>query len=154
VFVAAGVSNVRTHEETEAVACFALGALLLAIFAHKRGDDRDEKAFLAWLETNAAALRAGGGASYRDQWITAATPTRQLTLCASFLLVGFRLPSRVLVAGVDPMGARVAVYTLGTLLLGWWSLHGLFWTPGALITNLRGGREGTVGTLLGLPPQS
>jgi hypothetical protein len=153
VFVAAGVSNLRTHEETEAVACFALGAVLLALFAHQRREARHEKEFLAWLSANAAALRAGTGASYHDQWITAATPTRQLTLCASFLLVGFRLPSRVLIAGVDPIGSRVAVYSLGTLLLGWWSLHGLFWTPGALFTNLRGGREGTVGALLEMPPR-
>jgi carbon starvation protein CstA len=154
VFVLSGVSNLTTHETSEAAACFGLGALLIGIFAHKMRERREEKEFLTWLQANAQAILAGGGASYRDRTITASTPTRQLTLCVSFLVIGFRLPSRVLIAGVDPMGGRVAAYTLGTLLLGWWSLHGLFWTPGALITNLRGGREGTVGTLLGLPPQS
>jgi hypothetical protein len=148
VFVVAGVSNLQTHEVEEAAACFGLGALLLAIFLHQRREQRTEAAFNAWLAANAAAIQAGG-ASYNDQWITASTPTRQLTLCVSFLVVGFRLPSRPLIAGVDPMGGRVAAYTLGTLLLGWWSLHGLFWTPGALLTNLRGGRESTVGQLLG-----
>ncbi len=150
VFVVSGVSNLQSHEEAEAAACFGLGALLLAIFLHQRREQRTEAAFNIWLLANAAAIQAGG-ATYQDRLITAATPTRQLTLCVSFLVVGFRLPSRPLIAGVDPMGGRVAVYTLGTLLLGWWSLHGLFWTPGALVTNLRGGRESTVGQLLGLP---
>src|SRR4029078_5082685 len=81
VFVAAGVSNLRTHEQTEAVACFALGGVLLALFPHQRRQGREERAFLAWLSANAAALRAGAGASYRDQLITVNTPTRQLTLC-------------------------------------------------------------------------
>jgi curved DNA-binding protein CbpA len=30
--------------------------------------------------------------------------------------------------------------TLGTLVLGWWSIIGLFWTPHALLSNLIGGR--------------
>ena len=151
VFVLAGVSNLATHQTTEAEVSFGLGAVLLAIFAHRLNERREERAFLTWLQANAQAIRAGGGATYKDRNITASTPTRQLTLCVSFLVVGFRLPSRVLIDGVDPMGSRVAAYTLGTLLLGWWSLHGLFWTPGALFNNLRGGREGTIGALLGMP---
>jgi hypothetical protein len=150
VFVISGISNLQSHEQTDAAACFGLGALLLAIFFHQRREQRTEAGFNTWLLANAAAIQAGG-ATYHDRLITVSTPTRQLTLCVSLLVVGFRLPSRPLIAGVDPMGGRVAVYTLGTLLLGWWSLHGLFWTPGALLTNLRGGRESTVGQLLGLP---
>ena len=33
--------------------------------------------------------------------------------------------------------------TLSTLLFGWWSISGFFWTIGALITNLGGGRDAT-----------
>jgi hypothetical protein len=151
VCAAAGVSNLGDHKIPDAAVCFGLGALLLGIFAHQWRERREAKEFLAWLQTNAQTIRSGGPAFYRDRPITAATPTRQLTLCVSFLIVGFRLPSRVLIGGVDPMGGRIAVYTLGTLLLGWWSVHGLFWTPGALFNNLRGGREGTIGGLLGSP---
>jgi hypothetical protein len=154
VFVAAGVSNLTTHETADAGVCFGLGALLVGIFVHKMRERREEKAFLAWLQANAKTLASGGSALYGDRSISASTPTRQLTLCVSFLVVGFRLPSRVLIEGVDPMGGRVAAYTLGTLLLGWWSLHGLFWTPGALFHNLRGGREGTIGALLGVPART
>ncbi len=151
VFGAAGASNLSEHKGPDAAVCFGLGALLLAIFAHQWREQREEKEFAAWLAANAQAILSGGGAIYRDRTITASTPTRQLTLCVSFLVIGFRLPSRALIDGVDPMGARVAVYSLGTLLLGWWSIHGLFWTPGALFHNLRGGREGTIGALLGMP---
>ncbi len=33
--------------------------------------------------------------------------------------------------------------TITTLLFGWWSLHGLFWTIEVLFTNLAGGRDAT-----------
>jgi hypothetical protein len=151
VFGAAGVSDLGEHKGPDAAVCFGLGALLVGIFAHQWRERREEKEFLTWLQANAQTIRSGGAAFYRDRSISASTPTRQLTLCVSLLVIGFRLPSRALIEGVDPMGRRVAVYSLGTLLLGWWSLHGLIWTPGALFNNLRGGREGTIGALLGMP---
>src|SRR5262252_2113106 len=47
---------------------------------------------------------------------------------------------------VPPNGSAVLCSfpdTLTTLLFGWWSISGFFWTIGALITNLGGGRDAT-----------
>jgi hypothetical protein len=47
---------------------------------------------------------------------------------------------------VPPNGSRLLRSlpdTLLTLLFGWWSIHGFFWTIGVLISNLAGGRDAT-----------
>ena len=66
-------------------------------------------------------------------------------MVVSLLIVSFKLPSRPLIEGTDPISDRAVIYTLLTLLLGWWGLHGLIWTPGALMANARGGRLSTLG---------
>jgi hypothetical protein len=146
-FLAGGVSNVVHHSWAEAAAGLGVGGFLLAVFFNQRREQRGEAEFREWLRANATAL-SQGGACYRGRWVTSGTRTRQLTLCVSMLIVGFRLPSRPFIEGADRIGGRTFVYTGVTLLLGWWSIHGLFWTPGALLGNLRGGRESTVGAAL------
>src|SRR3954447_19850963 len=47
---------------------------------------------------------------------------------------------------VPPNGSpvlRSLPNTLPTLLFGWWSFHGFFWTLEALISNFTGGRDAT-----------
>jgi hypothetical protein len=43
-------------------------------------------------------------------------------------------------------------YVALTLILGWWSLYGLFYTPLTLYKNMRGGLDLTERVLLSLPP--
>jgi hypothetical protein len=153
-FLAGGVTDIVNHERNEAIAALSIGTFLLVIFFHQRREQRAEAVFRAWLAANAAALPQAGAhyqalpsttKHYQDRWVTAATPTRQFTLVVSILIVSFKLPSRPLIEGADPIADRAVIYTLLTLLLGWWILHGLIWTPGALVANARGGRLSTLG---------
>ena len=142
--VSGGVGSLRDGDTIAAATGFAIGAFLLAAFVHQRREQRVAAEFRSWLAANAAAILQRGGAQCGDTWVTADTRTRQLTLCISMIVVGFKLPSRPLIEGHDTIGARAVLYSLLTMMLGWWSLHGLLWTPVAMVHNLRGGKEATL----------
>lgn len=152
-FLAGGVSNAAKGDPVESAAGLAIGGILVAVFWLQRQEQKRAIAFFEWLAANAEAIVQRGGAQYGDRRVTGDTRTRELTLCVSFLIAGFRLPSRPIIEGAERLGGRAAVYTLGTLLLGWWSIHGLFWTPVALFSNLRGGRQVTVRDHIAALPQ-
>ncbi len=62
----------------------------------------------------------------------------------SLLIVSFKRGSDVCFVRAGESGASKGMsYTLVTLLFGWWSVWGFFWTLGALFTNLNGGRDVT-----------
>lgn len=146
-FLVGAVLNLRTGDMAEAAACAAIGAVLLCAFVVYQRDARHERDLLDWLELNAAAIRKGG-ADYDGFTVTMHTPVRQFGLCVSALVIAWRLPSRLLLEGKDDVRLRGIVFSVATLLLGWWSLSGLVWTPAALVRNLRGGRAGTIGDYL------
>ena len=65
--------------------------------------------------------------------------------CISALVITFRRNSPVyfIRAGESPAGKGLP-WTLLTLALGWWGFPwGLIWTPMALFSNLRGGKDVT-----------
>jgi hypothetical protein len=65
--------------------------------------------------------------------------------CVSLVFVTLRRPTDIYLLGPDEGGMfRGLPFTILTFLLGWWGLPwGLFFTPVALFTNLRGGRDVT-----------
>lgn len=65
--------------------------------------------------------------------------------CISLIFVTLRRPSSVVLLRRGQRGlVRGLPYTLLSLLLGWWGLPwGLIYTPLAVFTNLRGGRDVT-----------
>jgi hypothetical protein len=73
--------------------------------------------------------------------------------CVSLLVVTARRTSPVHFLRRGEFGLiRGLPYTLLTLLLGWWGIPwGLIYTPLALVTNLRGGRDVTLECLEALP---
>ena len=65
--------------------------------------------------------------------------------CISALVITFRRNSPIYFvrAGESPVGKGLP-WTLLTLVPGWWGFPwGLIWTPMALFTNLRGGKDVT-----------
>ena len=65
--------------------------------------------------------------------------------CISLVFVTLRRPSAVVLLRRGERGlARGLPYTLLSLLLGWWGLPwGVIYTPLAVFTNFRGGRDVT-----------
>jgi len=63
----------------------------------------------------------------------------------SIILVSFKRTSDVyFIKASESSLSKGWPYLLMTFLLGWWSIHGFFWTIGALFTNFNGGHDVTM----------
>jgi len=77
--------------------------------------------------------------------------------CISIVVMTFKRPSSI--HYIPPGGSTAGIslpFTLLTLVLGWWGIPwGFIYTPMALATNLRGGKDVTqavVASITGTPP--
>jgi len=110
-------------------------------------EDRASERFLHWLIENGGRVRREG-AVYEGVRMTPETRVHQYEFCLSALVVRLRSVSRFEVEhGGRALRTRV-VYSLFTVVFGWWAFLGSFWTLTTLSTNLRGTRRGTVDDLL------
>ena len=136
------------HNQSEALAGAAIGALLIGVFFFIKSERRRDDTFLEWLVSNAAVIEKGG-ARYGHLTITSATVLTRYDAALSFLLVSFKIPSRFYVVDQDATGIAAAIFSSVSLLLGWWGLPwGPVYTVQALWTNLKGGVKQTVSELL------
>lgn len=137
---------------------------LLAALPHAESDEERARveSSLATVRQNAAASNRGIGLPGAEG-LSIAQALAEIErggrfvvyeYVISLLIVSFKQVSGVefVRAGEGGVGRGVP-YILLTLVLGWWSLWGFFWTLGALYTNLNGGRDVTAEVLdsMGLP---
>jgi hypothetical protein len=95
----------------------------------------DAVAFDSWIWIHRHEI-LGSGASYKGECIRAATRVTQFVLIVSFIHITSRLNSRFY-----PWKERrpwpVAIqFSLASAVIGWWSVHGLVYTPLAIFKNL------------------
>jgi hypothetical protein len=135
-------------DRAQALAGAIIGAVLIGLYVFNRVARGRDAAFHEWLTTNAQAITQGG-ARYRDVLITPATRVARFYVVLSFLVVSFKIPSRVYVVGHEGTHVVAVGCTVVSLLLGWWGVPwGPVYTVQAVSTNLRGGVKRTVGRLL------
>ena len=121
--------------------------VLIGLFLFLR-QSQEEDAFLVWLKENLKAVKAGT-ALYNGAPVNLDTELVQFQGCVSILVWTGKFPSRLLVPGNDSLAGTAALYTVLTLLVGWWGIpHGIFWTSQALWMNLKGGTRLRVRDLL------
>ena len=134
---------------------FADGGLLLGLSAGLGGvlyllSKEQEKAidFLYWVQTNRQMIQQGWS-YYESKKITPPTVVTQYQACISFLVATTRFRSPRLVVGSDKSQGTAIIYTLTSLLFGWWGFPwGLLYTPQAIYRNLCGGYRETIAELI------
>jgi len=97
LFLAGAVFNVFFRPEPDlANASVGLGIFvcLLAVFMFLRVAERKNEEFLAWILANARAIQAGG-ARFGAALVTPTTVLTRYQAALSFLIVTFKIPSRV-----------------------------------------------------------
>jgi hypothetical protein len=123
-----------------AIASILFGIYLL-IKIHRRL--RDE--FYDWLFRNVQAVRSGG-ALYSGNLVTLQTQITQYQAVLSFLLVTIKAPSRVYLVGYESGRVIAILFTLISLLFGWWVIPwGPVHTIRAVSKNISGGFRQTIG---------
>lgn len=129
----------------------AIALVAVGLFLFFRGQRQAQERFLGWLSSNAEAISRGGVA--RGQIVV--RPETELMVyeaASSFFVVTLRLRSRMFLAGEREAGTARWMYSLASLIFGWWGIPwGPIWTIGAVVRNARGGHRLRVADLLRLP---
>lgn len=134
---------------------FADGGLLLALSAALGGviywlakEQQKALEFLHWVQANRQMIQQGWS-YYESKKITPRTVVTQYQACISFFIATTRFRSPRLVVGSDKSQGTAIIYTLTSLLFGWWGVPwGLIYTPQAIYRNLCGGYRQTIAELL------
>ncbi len=145
--IMAGIGFLK-GENDAAIFWLGVGVIIgiIAIFLKKDKNKSDN--FLLWLVNNAAQVRKGT-ARYEGKLITLATEVTQFQACFSFLIMTTKSPSRFFIKGHDNLIAIGLVYTLVTLVFGWWGLPwGPIYTLETLYRNTVGGHKQNIGDMI------
>jgi Fe-S cluster assembly iron-binding protein IscA len=103
--------------------------------------------FLAWLAESLDDVERGV-AVYENISITRETVVRQFHIAFSCVVFTSKIPSRILVAGRDAIVIEAVLYSLCSLVFGWWGFPwGPFFTIESVVGNILGGHRQTVGDL-------
>jgi hypothetical protein len=111
------------------------GSLLTSASIFALRARREATGFEDWLWTNRHEI-LGSGALYKDQCIRAQTRLTQFVLIVSFVHLTSRLNSRCYGWEQARPWFTALVFSLSTGIMGWWSTHGLVYTPLAIFKNL------------------
>ena len=147
LFLAGVAYNVFGPEPnpTEATGGALIAAVLIGLFFLTRYHRTQAAEFEQWLTYNRSAIERGG-ALYKNRILI--TPTTRLTryqVALSFLIVSFKIPTRIYVVGHHATGFVAAVCTVISLGLGWWGIPwGPIYTVQVIYRNLRGGLSQSV----------
>lgn len=102
--------------------------------------------FAAWISSNVDNIK-NGSAVYKGERITLETELIRYEMCYSFLVVFVRQSSAYFIVGSPEANKTAVLATLTTALCGWWSLHGIIFTPIILMRNILRSNKLTVGQL-------
>ena len=124
---------------------FAIALILCEIDFIIERQKRLRNDFYDWLFKNSHAVHLGG-ATYKEHLITLETEITQYQAVLSFLLVTLKAPSRVYFIGHESGQIIASLFTLISLLFGWWAVPlGPVHTIRAVSKNMRGGFRQTIG---------
>ena len=150
LFLAGALYNLLgpVRDTPETLAGLAIAGVLIGLSFFVKSERRKDDALLAWLSENSSVISAGG-ARYGDVLITPDTRLTQYVVALSFLVVSFRVPSRLYIVGHDASPLVATAFTAISLLLGWWGVPwGPVYTLRAVWTNVRGGAARTVADIV------
>jgi hypothetical protein len=113
-----------------------------------RKQTRANEEFLYWLVHNESGIYSHD-AVYEGMSIGPDTEIAHFQAALSFLLISIKVPSRYHVVGQESRLGSAAIFTLISLIFGWWGIPwGPVFTVQTIGGNLRGGTKQRVGELL------
>lgn len=148
LFLSSGKNAAVGGDFASMIVAFAISAGLVMGAVYFFRQQSMSNLFLNGLVENIREVEMGT-AAYEDTTISMDTETAQFEACISALVITTLNSSRHLVVGHHSIFFTGLVYSLITLLLGWWGLPwGPIYTLQTLSRNLRGGHRRTVGEIV------
>jgi len=136
-------------DAAEATAAGLIAATLIGLFFATRWHRKEAREFQAWLTENTEAIKRGGARYRTDILVTPATEITRYQLALSFVIMSYKVPTRIYVVDHHSTGLVGGVCTALSLVFGWWGIPwGPVFTVQAISRNVRGGLRHTVGDLL------
>ncbi len=151
LFVCGGIWNLAASGGTfpDAAVCFGIAALLGWAFWFFRREERLSAEFLSWLVTNRKPIEDAKPLRYSDMSISKTTEVTQYWAAMSFLVLSIKAPSRLYLEGQHPGPLVGGLYTVVSLVLGWWGIPwGPIYTVQSAFSNILGGKRRTIQDLL------
>jgi hypothetical protein len=107
-----------------------------------------EDPFLSWLVENIDVVQ-NGTAYYEGCPVTGDTQVTRYHVVMSLIVRSFRFPTRLYVIGHDAGFDKGLLFSLPSLILGWWGIPwGIIWTISSVLTNIAGGEKQSVRQLI------
>ncbi|MBW6519069.1 MAG: hypothetical protein K0A89_11290 [ANME-2 cluster archaeon] len=125
-----------------------IAAVLSVISFFVQKEDTRSKEFLVWVIENLDTIK-NGTAMYKGIHITPQTQVTQFQTCISLIFFTTKSPSRFFINGQGNHIIAGLVFTVFTLLLGWWGIPwGPVYTIQTVIKNLTGGHKQIIGEMV------
>jgi predicted PurR-regulated permease PerM len=149
LFLGAAAWNLFHGDTEDASIGFIIG-VVLAVFAFAMArEEKETQEFLAFLVENEERLKAGTSVEYGGRAISSGTEVTQFYACVSFLILTTKIPSRFFIRGSHNTAGIGLIYSLVTLVFGWWGVPwGPIYTIQSLYKNMRGGEKRPISQLL------
>ncbi len=93
-------------------------------------------------------LIKNGGAVFQGERITLDTELVRYHTCFSFIVFFMRQSSPYFIKGTPEATKAASIAIVASSLLGWWSIHGIIFTPITLVRNILHSDKTTIGQLI------
>ncbi|WBW97923.1 hypothetical protein [Oceanirhabdus sp. W0125-5] len=142
--------NLYSGIYNEGLVGIAVSLIMILEYFYFLMEERKNDKFTKWLLENYYEI-IEGNAEYNGIKIYSDTELKQYHACFSFITLTTKVSSRYFVKDHHFTPVRNLIYSLATLVFGWWSLpRGPIYTLECLFKNLFGGTKVTVNELLSL----
>lgn len=127
-----------------------ISIFLLCIYIFFRRENKKNDEFLQWIGENQERINSSGIEYASGQVIDRYTELARYYACLSFVIFTIKLPSRYYIKGTASSNIALIIYTLITILLGWWGLpRGPIYTIQVIFKNVAGSYNVEVNKLFG-----
>jgi hypothetical protein len=125
----------------QAIAGIFLALVMIGLYWYFRREKKKAEEFANWISINRGQISTNG-LDYNGYPVEKDTELVQYQVCISLLVFTVKLSSRYFIKERISSSIARVLYTLATLILGWWAIpFGPIYTIQVLIKNLIGGKK-------------
>lgn len=128
-----------------------IGVLSLIIYIFFIVERQKTLAFLLFLGNNKELLAEGNTIEYKNIKFNMQSELRYYESCITFLFPwpgGIKVNSSYYIKGYQETWKVVTLYTLGSILFGWFGIWTIVWIFSTTFSNIGGGKKTTISELI------